>query len=62
MGKLPEIRYYTRFEVIEEIYEIGEGLRYDKSVTIRTNALTLRAEDLKDEEIWFFRYDEDMKC
>ena len=57
-GTLPKTRYFTKFEVVEEIYEIGEELRYDKSTTTKTRAKTLRVEDLNDEEIGMFGYDD----
>ena len=57
-GSLPEKKYNTKFEVIEEIYEIGKELRWEKTTSTPKLSDVLTDEDLKDEKIGFIAYDE----
>ena len=58
-GSLSEKRYFTTFEVIEDVYEKGKDLEYNKTVVNKELSTTLKSAHLEKEEIGIFGYDED---
>ena len=61
-GSLSEKRYFTTFEVIEDVYEKGKDLEYDKTVVNKVMSDRLLSADFQSEAIGIIGYDEDRQC
>ena len=61
-GSLSEKRYFTTFEVIEDVYEKGKDLEYDKIVVNKRLSDKLLSADFQSEAIGIIGYDEDREC